>query len=213
MLDPEYLDSMDDESTGQYVTDALGRVEGVYWGSNVVDQSSSGHGFTPHEVDITIPAMGVSPLARVNQGWASDTDATRWSEPSAFVPGKLSTIVFRPRLLDNQTGQLVPICGHDLRFLVTQVNVMHPDARAKWGGRIVVYTLVSGWGVNPSFATGTEVHVVSTLDTFAEMVPASASEQSAGVYSTSILLHGGLVTGDRVDHVYYDVLDSSVSAK
>jgi hypothetical protein len=55
VLDDSYMSYMEDDTDGQYVTDAFGRVEGTYWGSNLVDNNGDFQVPVEHKVTLSIP--------------------------------------------------------------------------------------------------------------------------------------------------------------
>jgi type 1 fimbria pilin len=212
VLNDSYISYMEDETDGQYVTDAFGRVEGTYWGSNHLSLATGGDGYlTKVQIQYGAPSGGTTTGgAEIDQTWADTGDPARWAGPTYFEYEEPSPVVFLPKLEVGTRGAGPPIRAHTMCFSVTQANVYEqPPGDPEAAPSLVVYTTNGQWQEDPNMPAGAEVHVVPDLSTFAEIDPPVVSDSGgSGSYSASLTVHDVGPTDD-VDFVDFDAADDN----
>jgi hypothetical protein len=204
VLDDSYISYMEDETDGQYVTDAFGRVEGTYWGSNVSTVNGTG-------TDTPV-SLGISgaPNAQITQV-ALAPPTVSWWEKSPFGTPDSSGVLWTPvafhACFDDTVGTAVtpvPVCGHQMRFKIDRVDLMH--SASPWAEpQLVVYTTQSGLSVS-----GATVHRVHSLDTFAYFGPGVPTETNPGCYQSQLATNPLANQWDEIIGISYRAVDETV---
>jgi hypothetical protein len=214
VLDDSYMSYMEDETDGQYVTDAFGRVEGTYWGSNRLDGGSAAQTVRPHQVTLNPVSEGgtAGAGATVTQAWVDTTDGDRWEGAPCFAQGCVSPLAYRPKLSNGGQVAGPPIHDHAVTFVVLRVTIRHHAAGMAAGSYdTLVYTAPGVSGCSTTL--GADVHVVPDLSRFAHFNPPGAASDTDGCYSTSLVVDGSGEPGDEVLDLWYDAVDMSVQAR
>jgi hypothetical protein len=192
VLNDSYISYMEDETDGQYVTDAFGRVEGTYWGSNVLDSTT-----------LSMPSGG-TPVT-INQVPCNSSASDLWQCDPNFVCGVPRTITFSPRL--GAAPDNPPICGHSVELIVTRVDVLHgvPPKRVSY--------ITPNYYTAQAFtapALGSEVHLVSDLGSFAQFSSGGLTYSDDGRYSADLTVFDAPRRGAEIDIVLFDAVDGNV---
>jgi hypothetical protein len=207
VLDDSYISYMEDETDGQYVTDAFGRVEGTYWGSNVSTANAAGTN-TPVLLGISGPNGAGVTAAQITQA-LPDPPTVSWWEKSSFgtidSSGALWTpVAFHACFNDSAANISVPVYGHQMRFQVDRVDVSHQVGHSGECD-LIIYTTRQNLSV-----PGAVVHTVSSLDALAYFAPGVASEQGTACYVSQLGILAQSDPSDEVVGVSYRAVDETV---
>ena len=165
VLDDAYMSYMEDETDGQYVTDAFGRVEGTYWGSNVMGDVTLG----PPSAPVT-----------VSQVW---DDSDIWDPDASYLDyGVPIPVSFRPQI--TEASQPVHIADHSMAFAVASAHVW----RLNDAGTDYVPYLYTTDPLETSSDPNTVIVSAPDLSRYqlAAFNPSVAGDSGDGVYTTGV---------------------------
>jgi hypothetical protein len=193
VLDDAYLSYMEDETDGQYVTDALGRVEGTYWGSNVVT------GATSASPDVVLSPAGSAAgnIVTIHQAW---DDADIWDPDTS----DFGTVSFHPQI--TESGAAVHITGHQIEFAVAKAHVWRLDDA---GSSYVPYLYTTD-ALDTSSDPGTVIISDPDLSRYhlATLDPTVAGDTGEGTYITNV--DGPATATEVVDELELEGIDETV---
>jgi hypothetical protein len=202
VLNDSYISYMEDETDGQYVTDAFGRVEGVYWGSNVL----TGYAGGPPDVALNPAGAAGGGSVTIHQGCFDTTDPNRWAGDQMFQYNEPDIISYRATLLDG--SDRVAICGHQMQFSIARVDVMEPDPDSGEGaGKLVIYTTDPNTVAGDPSASSAEIHVVASLASFGQFdSPLTSDGAVSGAYATDFTANW-LSPSMNVNEIFFQAED------